>query len=176
MEVFAACLDQTSIPLPILTRYSAVFGPLGCSGKNPARKAAHRNMPRHVGKIRRCPDSVDCRLAESPSYQNRPSRCSHKGQRSHLLPYPAWTASCPRSVWRRCSEKRKDSFGFACGICQIEPAQRSGMFHSPSDSRYVHICGLTSARVSQAHQEGRDMSRHRQIENCKVQHAHQPRV
>lgn len=139
MEVFAACLDQTSIPLSILARYSAVSGPFGCSGKNPTHKAAHRNMPCHVGKIRRCPDSVDCRLAKTPSYQNRPSRCSHKGQRRHLLPCPAWTASCPRSVGNDAQEKEKDPFGFACGLRQTEAGAAPGMFHSPSDPKYVFV-------------------------------------
>jgi hypothetical protein len=109
---------------PILATYSAVSGPLGCSGKNPARKAAHRNMPCHVGKIRRCPDSVDCRLAVSPSYQNRPSRCSHKGQRKHLLPCPAWTASRPRSVSDVAEKKRMIASVSPVAYVRVRPGQR----------------------------------------------------
>lgn len=72
--------------------------------------------------------------------------------------------------------KRKRIFSVSpVAYVRMSPGQsRECSIHR--QTRKVRTCGLTSARVSQAHQERRDTTRHRQIENYKVQHAHQPRV
>ncbi|KAK3296306.1 uncharacterized protein B0H64DRAFT_397862 [Chaetomium fimeti] len=154
--------------LPGILRF---LGPSAAAARTQPRKSAHRNMPCHVCKIRRCPDSADCRLAQVAVLSKPSVTLQPQGATEASSAVPCMGNSSSPVGRRRCSKKKER----LSSVSPLAYVRRRGSVGNVllTVGLKERICGLTSARVSQAHREGRDTSRHRQIEDCEVQHAHQ---